>query len=206
MAKAFPLFAVNAAGTLGDNVALIIHVRLAEMLHFSTHIEDPERVTELHNMRIAAKRLRYTMELILPYVEGPNSKALSTLLDKTKKIQEQIGEIHDRDVRGPLIAEFARMNEDKRPEVRVGLIRLAERELAERKRIYEQFVAYWREQRARYVLRLMALIGSIGLDGEPEADLRIDGVVDEPDAPEPAGATGTAEEIGNEQPTCALPQ
>jgi hypothetical protein len=162
MAKAFPLLTVDPTGTMADNVALIMHVRLAEMLFFSRHVADPNRVAELHNMRISAKRLRYTMELFLPYTDGPNGKVLSGLLDKTKKIQELIGDIHDRDVRVPLITEFVREREADRPEIRLGLMRLADQEKRDRDRIYNQFIAYWSDQRDKYIARLMALIGAIG--------------------------------------------
>ena len=147
---------------MADNIALMLHIRLAEMLGFARHIDDPRRVAELHDMRIAAKRLRYSMELFLPYFEGSAAKTLSGLLDKTKKVQELIGEIRDRDVRIPMIAEFLHANEPRRPELRVGLLRLIEQESADRERIYRQLLDYWQDQQPRYVGRLMALIGSIG--------------------------------------------
>jgi CHAD domain-containing protein len=162
MAKAFPLLTVDPTGTLADNMPLILHVRLSEMIFFSRRVADPERVTELHSMRIAAKRLRYTMELVLPYMQGPSGKAMAGLLDKTKKIQELIGEVHDRDVRIPLIMEFVRHCEPDRPEIRLGLMRLAEQERGERERIYNQFVAFWSDQREKYIARLIGSIGAMG--------------------------------------------
>ena len=155
---------------MGDNLALMLHIRLAEMLHFARHIEDPLRVAELHNMRIAAKRLRYTMELFLPYVGGANGKALAGLLDRTKKIQEMIGEIHDRDVRIPLILDYVHKHESKRPEIRSGLLALTEREQAERARIYTDLIAYWREQQGKYVGRLSSLVAILAQEAFPEAE------------------------------------
>ncbi len=163
MARAFPLLTIDPSGSVGENGPLFLHIRLAEMLIFARHVHDVERVAELHNMRIAAKRLRYTMELFLPYTEGADNKELASLLDKTKKIQELIGEIHDRDVRVPLLSEFLQAHEHRRPEIRVGLAKLIEQETEERKRIYDQFLAYWTEQKEGYVQRLMLLIGTLGL-------------------------------------------
>ncbi len=169
MAKAFPLLTINPVGTMADNVSLMLHTRLAEMLHFARHIEDPLRVAELHNMRIAAKRLRYTMELFLPYVDGANGKALAGLLDRTKKVQEMIGDIHDRDVRIPLILGYVRRHEAKRPEIRSGLLALAEREQAERNRIYTDLIAYWQEQQGKYIGRLTSLIAALAQEAFPGA-------------------------------------
>ena len=49
--------------SLASNAPLMLHTRLEELYEFAPYISDPTRVDELHNMRIAAKRLRYTMEI-----------------------------------------------------------------------------------------------------------------------------------------------
>jgi hypothetical protein len=169
MAKAFPLLTVDPNGTLQDNAPLMLHIRLGELLGFARHIADVERVTELHNMRIAAKRLRYTLELFLPYAVGPTAKQISGLIDKTKKIQDMIGDIHDRDVRVPLLADFLQRHEDDHPEIRIGLERLIDRELSERERLYGTLMEYWNAQRGKYVARLYMVIASIAQDA-PAAD------------------------------------
>ena len=48
----------------------------------------------LHAMRIAAKRLRYTMEAFIPCF----GNALAEKIDVVKLLQEQLGELHDSDV------------------------------------------------------------------------------------------------------------
>jgi len=51
-------------------------------------------VRELHNLRIAAKRLRYTLELfrdVLPQECGP-------MIKEVEQIQEELGALHDSDV------------------------------------------------------------------------------------------------------------
>jgi len=92
MAKALPVFAVDPRGSLAENAPLILHIRLEEMFGFATYIADVNRVAELHNMRIAAKRLRYTMELFA--VCFP-SRDFDPLYEAVKSIQEQIGDIHE---------------------------------------------------------------------------------------------------------------
>ena len=63
-------------------------------------------------MRIAAKRLRYTQEIFAPCFPDKEYKWLS---DQVKSVQEQIGEIHDADVRGPLFQDFVAAHAAGRP-------------------------------------------------------------------------------------------
>lgn len=140
MAKALPLHAVNPQASLLSNAPLMLHVRLEELYEFAPYIADPARVDELHNMRIAAKRLRYTMEIFQPCFPG---KDFSKLYEQVKSVQEQIGEIHDRDVRGPLLQAFLDVHGKHRAEVRVGLERLVATQQSERAHRYQLFVTYW---------------------------------------------------------------
>jgi hypothetical protein len=77
-----------------DNARKIVDVRLDEMLSFSEYVDDPANITEIHNLRIAAKRLRYTLELFR-FAFPPK---IGGLIDEVKNIQEQIGQMHDADV------------------------------------------------------------------------------------------------------------
>ncbi len=140
MAKALPLYAVNPRESLRSNAPLMLHTRLEELYQFAPYISDPVRVEELHNMRIAAKRLRYTMEIFQPCFPG---KDFSKLYDQVKAVQEQIGEIHDRDVRGPLLKDFLDSHVGDRPEIRAGLERLIQSQSAERAKLYRGFVGSW---------------------------------------------------------------
>ena len=163
MAKALPLHAVNPSASLASNAPLMLHTRLEELYEFAPYISDPTRVDELHNMRIAAKRLRYTMEIFAPCFPG---KDFAKLSDQVKSIQEQIGEIHDRDVRGPLLQAFLDVHGEHRAEIRIGLERLIATQQAERAQLYQKFVAYWnklgRQGFKRTFLQTLA-----ALDAEP---------------------------------------
>jgi hypothetical protein len=77
-----------------DNARRVIDTRLRELLSFSEYVDDPRNVTELHDLRIAAKRLRYTLELF----RFAFSSELNGLIDEVKTIQEHIGDMHDADV------------------------------------------------------------------------------------------------------------
>ncbi len=143
MARAFPMIAMDPDGTFGENAPAMLLTRFAEMNRLAGYIDDPTRVKDLHNMRIAAKRLRYTMEIFQPCFAGEPAKEYKAVYDKIKSIQEQIGDIHDCDVRGPAIQKFLDEHVKRRPELRVGLERLIAKEIEERDRMYVEFLAYW---------------------------------------------------------------
>ncbi len=144
MAKALPLYAVSPRESLRSNTPLMLHTRLEELYQFAPFIADPARVDELHNMRIAAKRLRYTMEIFQPCFAGKDeSKEFERLYNQVKNVQEQIGEIHDRDVRGPLLQSFLDGHAPVKPEIRPGLERLIDMQHTERAKLYRAFIAYW---------------------------------------------------------------
>jgi hypothetical protein len=94
MARARPVAGLRPRATLLENARAIIAVRVAEMFSFADAIGDPARDEDLHNMRIAAKRLRYTLEMFRVCLgsDGP------ALIDSVKEIQDRIGVIHDADV------------------------------------------------------------------------------------------------------------
>jgi len=94
MARARPVAGLRPRATLLENARAIIAVRVAEMFSFADAIGDPARDEDLHNMRIAAKRLRYTLEMFRVCL-GPDGPAL---IDRVKEIQDRIGVIHDADV------------------------------------------------------------------------------------------------------------
>ena len=50
-------------GPLGDNARRILAVRVAEFYSWEPIVDDDARIEQLHQLRISAKRLRYTLEL-----------------------------------------------------------------------------------------------------------------------------------------------
>jgi hypothetical protein len=88
---------------LADSLQRIITTRLEELCAFMPVASDPKHVTELHDMRIAAKRLRYALELSAELF-GPYAAAGAV---RAKELQSILGEIHDCDVTLPLVAELA---------------------------------------------------------------------------------------------------
>ena len=90
-------------GALADNAERIVRTRLDELCGFMPRAADPREVEALHDMRIAAKRLRYVLEITGPCF-GPYAAAAIKI---TKEVQDLLGEIHDCDVQLPEVSAFA---------------------------------------------------------------------------------------------------
>jgi CHAD domain-containing protein len=97
--KARKVKGLDADGPLRENAMRIIDVRAAEVRSFSPAVFDPQNVEALHDMRIAAKRLRYVLELTVPVFGEPAAQAAK----RAKKLQDLLGEIHDCDVTVPRV-------------------------------------------------------------------------------------------------------
>jgi len=84
---------LDPEGRLLDNARRIAAVRQAELESFVPRALDPAETKALHDMRIAAKRLRYVLELFRP-VLGDVAAATAK---RARELQETLGEIHDCD-------------------------------------------------------------------------------------------------------------
>jgi hypothetical protein len=82
-----------------DNAERIIRVRLDELYSFVPRALDPSQERALHDMRIAAKRLRYLLELTHPFFGDYAQSAAK----HAKQLQDLVGEIHDCDVMLPRV-------------------------------------------------------------------------------------------------------
>jgi hypothetical protein len=87
-------------GILADNLQRIVATRLDELCSFVPRALDPARVKALHDMRIAAKRLRYILEVGAEPCFGPYA---ATAIKRTKDLQDLLGELHDCDVQLPQV-------------------------------------------------------------------------------------------------------
>jgi CHAD domain-containing protein len=98
--KARKVKGLDPAGTLADNAERIVRTRLDELCGFMPRAADPTEVTALHDMRIAAKRLRYILEVTGPVF----GEYTDTAVKLAKALQDLLGEIHDCDEQGPAVA------------------------------------------------------------------------------------------------------
>ena len=100
--KARRVKGLDADMPLADAAERIIGVRLTELCDLAARAQDPAAVRELHDTRIAAKRLRYVLEMTADCF-GPYAK---TATKRAKDVQDLLGEIHDCDVMLPRLDEL----------------------------------------------------------------------------------------------------
>lgn len=128
-----------------------ITARLDEFLAFAEIVDQPERVEELHAMRIAAKHLRYTAEFFAPLYENELKGHLKAL----RFAQDTLGAIHDCDVWIAYLPQFIEEERQRtidyfgysRPFKRLepGLVYYQQLRGEERRKLFEEFNATWHE-------------------------------------------------------------
>jgi CHAD domain-containing protein len=165
----------------GASAPGIVQARVVELLSWEPFIRDAARVEELHAMRIAAKRLRYTMELFAPF-HGPELRAA---IGQVKRVQELLGDIHDADVLVPALADYLRrlLAREVRPrhhaavmgvhavdlEAARGLLNLCRGRRDHRDATYAEFLNVWTNMRAEgFFDRLWTILNAS--DGRPPAE------------------------------------
>ena len=120
--KARRVKGLDPAGPLAENAKRIVAVRFDELTSFVPRALDPEEVEALHDMRIAAKRLRYVLEVTEecfgPF--GPDARR------RAKELQDVLGDIHDCDVLLPQVDGA-----------------LAERLRERRAMLFDRFLGFW---------------------------------------------------------------
>ncbi len=79
-----------------------ITAALDHFLSYSEIVAQPEEVEKLHEMRIAAKHMRYTLETFAPLYPDELKRYINT----ARKAQDALGEIHDCDVWRLYLPEF----------------------------------------------------------------------------------------------------
>jgi len=97
--KARKVKGLDPDGNIADNMRRVIVVRIDELFGFIPAALDPANVKELHDMRIAAKRLRYLLELSEPLF----GRGVKQGAKNVKGLQDLLGEIHDCDELLPLV-------------------------------------------------------------------------------------------------------
>ena len=102
--KARKVKSLEPDGMLADNAVRMASVRIDELWSFAEPARHPEDATALHDMRIAAKRLRYLLELMEPCLGTPAKRGART----AKAFQSLLGEIHDCDELLPLVRRHAK--------------------------------------------------------------------------------------------------
>lgn len=128
------------------------HIRnaLKDMISYQGHLEDNDNIAGHHKMRIAAKRLRYTMEIC----REPYKESLDKFIKVVKRLQSLLGDIHDCDVWIEHIDSFMQKelkrtmeffgNEKPYNFLNSGLEYLKQERQQDREHLFEILVRYWR--------------------------------------------------------------
>lgn len=104
VSRAWKVKGIDPRGTLGDNARRILAVRVAEFYSWEPAIDDDAQVKELHQLRISAKRLRYSLELFREVFDETGERTI----ERVRQVQEQLGVLHDIEVRIDLIEQELR--------------------------------------------------------------------------------------------------
>ncbi len=124
---------------------------LDDFLSYEPYIADPSRIAELHAMRISAKHLRYTLETFgALYSDG-----LEEGIRAVRKVQENLGDIHDCDVWTGYLPLFIEKERSRAREyyghlrsftpLLPGLTLFAQERSAHRGEVYNEFLARWKK-------------------------------------------------------------
>ena len=123
--------------------------RLAKLRSYEDSLADPEAKQRHHAMRIATKRLRYTLEIANPVYK----RQLKGPISAVKKLQTQLGEIHDCDVWSEHLEAFAEKqrkriikhfgNAGPFSRLQVGIEYLQQQRREQRRRVFRELVDNW---------------------------------------------------------------
>lgn len=129
------------------------HINLAieHVMLYAKALADPERITAHHEMRIAAKKLRYTMEIYRDlYGDG-----LAPSIKMVKELQDYLGDMHDCDVWTAFLPLFLTDEEEKSRAyfgntnftamIRPGVRALEEDRKAKRAKLHADANTFWKK-------------------------------------------------------------
>jgi CHAD domain-containing protein len=128
--KARQVESLDPAGSLRANAALIVRTRLDELRRFADDALAPQATKSQHDMRIAAKRLRYVLEVVGPCI-GEEAK---TARNAAKRLQSVLGDLHDCDLMLPKVEHIPSL---------AALLR------ERRDRFFHEFVELWQAEASK---------------------------------------------------------
>jgi hypothetical protein len=158
MARARRVSGIHPKESLRENARRVVAVRLDELLSWRQALDDPALVQQLHDMRIAAKRLRYALEMFDVCFSG-----VKALLKQLTDMQEDLGTIHDLDVLIVILRDRLQAV-DATAEEQIVEVMGAEATVAEKSRQLRRLLS----AQARDSRRL----GLVGLIGDKRAERR----------------------------------
>lgn len=128
--KARTIEGLDPGGPLRPNVAQIVAVRLEELRGFADAALAPDASEAQHDMRIAAKRLRYALEIFAPCLDEDADEARRA----AKGLQSVLGDLHDCDLMLTKVEQIGSV---------AGLLR------QRRERCFREFAELWRSEASK---------------------------------------------------------
>ncbi|HWI95478.1 MAG TPA: CHAD domain-containing protein [Solirubrobacterales bacterium] len=128
--KARGIEGLDPGGPLSPNVGRIVTVRVDELRGLADEALAPDASEAQHNMRIAAKRLRYVLEIFAPCL----GEEAETARGATKRLQSVLGDLHDCDL---MLAKVEQ----------IGSVAAILRQ--RRQRLFQEFVELWQAEASR---------------------------------------------------------
>lgn len=128
--KARAIEGLDPSGPLAPNIARIVSVRLDELRGFVDEALAPIASEAQHDMRIAAKRLRYVLEIFASCLGEEAEQARRA----AKRLQSVLGDLHDCDL---MLTKVER----------IGSVEAVLRQ--RRERLFHAFVELWQAEASK---------------------------------------------------------
>lgn len=153
-----------------------IRVKLQKLYSFESSLDREDDIESHHKMRIAAKHLRYAMEICRDLFDGRLDKYIKCC----KRLQTLAGDLHDCDVWGDTIREFPESEHKRAIEfygydrqskrIEPGISYLAAYYAEKRKETFQDLRRYWKELNDQFFReQLTELLLSVRPDEIPDA-------------------------------------
>ncbi len=160
-----------------ERAAAHILRRKGELLAAEPALNDPQDIDGHHQVRIAAKRLRYTMEICAPVFE----RRLDGTISAVKKVQSLLGDIHDCDVWVRDLGTFIEQERKRTIEYfgharpfnrfKSGLEFMRDERTSHRQQVFADLLEYWQHLHAEGFWDDLEAILQAPVEVSPEPDL-----------------------------------
>jgi CHAD domain-containing protein len=126
----------QAAGHIG--------LLLEDLLCYAPHVANPQAMRQHHRMRIAAKHLRYALEILQPLY----GRSLRRAISAARQLQSLLGELHDCDVWLEFLPDYlarlgGRGHVRRAAQAGAAVGELMRDRQSRREALYRRFVALW---------------------------------------------------------------
>jgi len=145
-----------------EQAYMTVLLRLEEFLSYERYVYKPDNITELHEMRISAKRLRYTMEVFAALYEDELDQPIKAI----RELQMILGDFHDCAVWVEYLPQFLEQEKVRTLEyfgntrsfnrLKSGILYLQENRRNYQAECYKNFVTFWEHTQNQDVWKKMS--------------------------------------------------